>query len=352
MLNNPHEPFKIDQGFGDPVDYGFHDGLDTNGLGGGNTDCGTPLKMIAAGKKVHSSFSNFGFGNIFVQDAIVKGKTYWPRYCHLQKTVDSLVTGQLYPEGTIFNQMGTSGNSTACHLHWSVFKKRPPNDNWRMIAKTRAILDEYFIDPAEFVKLQTKPEKEVMPNTYKGYDLSNLESVHAAFDVVYRIQHDGEELVKKTDLEKLKNDVSDKNEELGSLKGKLGKLEERLKTIDEVHGQEVVALKIKYQQMVEDETVKLRSLLKDKDTEISTLNAQLLSKNSGFKDRLTSRKFLFSSITAIADLVVALAVLFGATPDPMALGQALTALHVAAATFVLPEAVSDHQERMTLANKV
>jgi len=352
MLINPHEPFKTDREFGKKVDYGFHDGIDTNGLGGGNTDCGTPLRMIAAGRKVHSSFSEAGFGNMYVQDATVKDTTYWIRCCHLQKPVDSLITGQLYPEGTIFNQMGTSGNSTACHLHWSVFKKRPPNDNWRMIAKTRAILDEYFIDPKEFVKLHTKPEKEVMPNTYKGYDLSNLESVHAAFDVVYRIQHDGEELVKKTDLEKLKKDLTAKTEELSNAKLELGKLREKLKTIEEVHAQDLTVSKQKYQQMVEDEARALKTQLVAKDLEISNLSTQLLSKSSGVKDRLTSRKFLLSSVTAIADLVVALAVLFGAKPDPMALGQALTALHVATASFIMPEAISDHQERMVLANKV
>lgn len=145
----PFFPFKVDAGFGEPRDYGLHDGADLNGLLGGNTDCGTPLFPVLEGLKIHLSYSNFGFGNIFVYKITFEGRDYYIRYCH----VSSILWGQ--PNVEQVNPvalMGTTGNSTACHLHVSVFKKLPVASNWRMIAKTRQILNEYFIDPILFFK--------------------------------------------------------------------------------------------------------------------------------------------------------------------------------------------------------
>ena len=142
----PFEPYKIDTNYGDPRSYGPHEGLDLNGLGGGNTDCGTPLKAIFDGEVVHTSSSTKDYGNLLVLNIKGPWGERWVRYCHCQELK---VAGGQVKLGDTVSLMGTTGNSTACHLHFDILKKAPLY--WRYYAKNMTELTEYFEEPIAFL---------------------------------------------------------------------------------------------------------------------------------------------------------------------------------------------------------
>lgn len=339
-MRYPFFPFKIDAQFGAVRSYGYHSGIDLNGLGGGNTDLNTPLFGISSGKKIESSLSDRAYGNILVYELRGPWGTYWCRYCHL----NSINPVDVFTENIVVAYMGSTGSSTAAHLHIDLFIKKPPF--WRFSAATIEQLHEYFIDPVVFFDTYKDFSGGGidMPATdssiYKGLDLSNKESMKVAVDVWDQVVHGGKELLEKEVLDKLREESK-----------KLGVVVEKLKGVEVAHEQEIIALKQQFQQQTKDETIRLKSIISDQDTQISTLNKQVLNTMGDWKSRFLSRKFLLAASTALFDLMVAVAILLGAKPDPGALAQVLTALHTAVALFAIPEAISDHQERMAFAPK-
>lgn len=141
----PFEPYKIDTYFNKPTSYGTHEGCDFNGLGGGNTDCGYELKSICSGEVVNVSTSSGNYGKLLVIKTTYSGTTYFVRYAHCQ---DILVqSGNRVREGQVVALMGSTGNSTACHLHLDVLKNNPPH--WRYYTQN---VTEWFVDPVWFIK--------------------------------------------------------------------------------------------------------------------------------------------------------------------------------------------------------
>ena len=160
MRKNPHTPYKLDQAFGLPTSYGPHEGWDTNVKGtSGNQDFGTFLYALPEKtpcKIVHTSFSNNGYGRLLVYEVNTPRGIRWIRYCHLSAVLQE---GQIDLAKPVA-RMGSTGFSTASHLHWDVLKKLPKNwygvTNWRFYAKNSKELAEYFIDPAEFISVWSK----------------------------------------------------------------------------------------------------------------------------------------------------------------------------------------------------
>lgn len=150
MRKNPFEPFKIDQKFGVPTSYGPHEGWDANGLGGGNSDCNTPLYPLMNGEVIHTSVSSKGYGRLLVYRVWTPRGYRYIRYAHLNKV---LVPSGKVTAKTVVALMGSTGNSTACHLHWDILKKIPPQNNWRWYPKNTAQLTEYMINPEEFIRV-------------------------------------------------------------------------------------------------------------------------------------------------------------------------------------------------------
>lgn len=150
MLRWPLELYRIEIGnsaFGAQRSYGLHSGLDVNVDGTwGNQDCGTQLFPIWPCEVTHVSDAQTGYGLILVYEIKGPWGARWVRYCHLEAIL------QAYGE---HNQniplclLGTTGNSTACHLHWDIFKKKPTN--WRKYARNQSDLDTYFENPVEFM---------------------------------------------------------------------------------------------------------------------------------------------------------------------------------------------------------
>lgn len=140
--------FNITAGnaFGAKVSYGYHSGNDVNGNGGGNTDCGTPLKAIANGVISSVISQASGYGRHLHLRFEVNGKSYWAHYCHCQEIY--VQAGQVVKEGDLIARMGTTGNSSHCHLHFEI-KNQPTGVDG--IAKTLEDLKKWE-NPWEFIK--------------------------------------------------------------------------------------------------------------------------------------------------------------------------------------------------------
>jgi murein DD-endopeptidase MepM/ murein hydrolase activator NlpD len=101
-------------GFGSRIDpfsgaLSFHQGVDIA------NDLGTPIKATADGVINYAEFERGGYGNLVV---INHGNGYITRYGHMQKYVCS--PGQHVKKGQIIGYCGTTGKSTAPHVHYEV----------------------------------------------------------------------------------------------------------------------------------------------------------------------------------------------------------------------------------------
>jgi murein DD-endopeptidase MepM/ murein hydrolase activator NlpD len=77
--------------------------------------CGTDVKAAGAGKVVEASSSAVGYGNRIV---IEHGDGMKTTYSHLQSI--GVSQGQQVSSGDSIADLGTTGNSTGCHLHFEV----------------------------------------------------------------------------------------------------------------------------------------------------------------------------------------------------------------------------------------
>lgn len=116
-LVSPVQKMVTSSGFGyriNPVTGAageFHNGLDFA------LACGTPVKAAAAGTVSETSSSAGGYGNrIVIKHAGGLSTTY----NHLQSI--SAAKGQKVSAGDKIAALGTTGNSTGCHLHFEVLK--------------------------------------------------------------------------------------------------------------------------------------------------------------------------------------------------------------------------------------
>lgn len=81
--------------------------------------CGTPIYAAASGR-VQWASSVYGFGNQVMMDhGIIKGNSVFTSYNHLSRFAVS--TGQYVARGQLVGYSGTTGTSTACHLHFEVY---------------------------------------------------------------------------------------------------------------------------------------------------------------------------------------------------------------------------------------
>lgn len=147
--------FYIADGFGTNRGTYYHEAVDINGRGGGNTDLGEPLKAISDGKLVYyhkGSHPTKGFGIHSVYSIDTAFGKRWVHYAHCMEK-DFLSGVQDVREGQMIARMGNSGTQYV-HLHMSIFKVDPgtlPN-GIDTIAKTKTQLNQWFEAPIEFIK--------------------------------------------------------------------------------------------------------------------------------------------------------------------------------------------------------
>ncbi len=91
----------------------LHDGTDFH------ANCGTPVYAAADGRVI-SEYFNAGYGNrIIVDHGFVQGVSLSTSYNHLTSFVAGV--GSQVDRGQLIAYSGTTGYSTACHLHFMVY---------------------------------------------------------------------------------------------------------------------------------------------------------------------------------------------------------------------------------------
>ena len=81
--------------------------------------CGTKIYAAAEGR-VEWARNVGGFGNqVMIDHGIVKGNSVFTSYNHLSRF--SVSTGQYVTRGQVIGYSGSTGTSTACHLHFEVY---------------------------------------------------------------------------------------------------------------------------------------------------------------------------------------------------------------------------------------
>jgi murein DD-endopeptidase MepM/ murein hydrolase activator NlpD len=91
----------------------LHDGTDFH------ADCGTPVYAAADGR-VMSEYFNVGYGNrLLIDHGFVHGVSLSTSYNHLSSYVAGV--GEQVNRGELIAYSGTTGWSTACHLHFMVY---------------------------------------------------------------------------------------------------------------------------------------------------------------------------------------------------------------------------------------
>lgn len=92
--------------------YALHNGTD---FGGG---CGVTLPAAASGRVVSTYYSSSYGNRVIIYVGQVNGKNLTIIYNHLSRDVVS--TGQRVSRGQVIGYSGSTGWSTACHLHFTV----------------------------------------------------------------------------------------------------------------------------------------------------------------------------------------------------------------------------------------
>jgi murein DD-endopeptidase MepM/ murein hydrolase activator NlpD len=93
--------------------YKLHDGTDFR------AHCGTPIRAAAAGRVLWVRYRG-GYGNqVAIDHGVVGGNPLMTSYSHLSRY--SAYWGERVSAGEIVGYSGTTGYSTACHLHFMVY---------------------------------------------------------------------------------------------------------------------------------------------------------------------------------------------------------------------------------------
>lgn len=97
------------------IDYGGRGGYVHAGIDYG-ASCGSPVTSAGDGEVFIAGWSGSGGIVVAVDHGIRGGKGFATRYHHLSATNVSL--GQKVKRGDVIGMVGTTGNSTGCHLHF------------------------------------------------------------------------------------------------------------------------------------------------------------------------------------------------------------------------------------------
>ena len=99
------------------IDYGgrggyVHAGVDW-GFGG---QCGSPVHAAADGEVWMAGWGGSSGNKVTISHGVVKGRALATNYHHMQRIVVGV--GQNVKQGQLVGYVGTTGNSTGCHMHF------------------------------------------------------------------------------------------------------------------------------------------------------------------------------------------------------------------------------------------
>ena len=158
-----------------------HNGLDY-GL-----PTGTPILAPHGGRIIEATNDPTGYGLYVKIENNVEGSVL----AHLRNF--AVKVGDQVAESQVIGYSDNTGNSTGPHLHWGYYK----------FPRNRQNGYAGFIDQAPL--LPSRDSGTTQGNMYKGYDLTNKESMKIAVDVLVKLQSG--ELVEKVKLDEEKNKV-------------------------------------------------------------------------------------------------------------------------------------------------
>ena len=227
-MRYPVNNFKIEWNvvagnpFGATTPYGFHDGVDINDNGGGNSDLGKEIFAIANGELVYyhsAKHPTSGFGYHSVYKITGAWGTRWVHQAHCMQ--DITPAPKAVSENERIARVGNSG-TTYAHIHFAVFKVDPvtlPN-GIDTVAATQKQLNDWWEDPIKFIESQIQPEQMVtIPQ-------KELDAIRKARDDNYN----NWQAAKKT-AEELKLQLGVSTNQITALQNQVGKLKELGKQI-------------------------------------------------------------------------------------------------------------------------
>lgn len=94
----------------------LHDGADIGGA------CNSPIYAAQSGKviKTGAGYSGGSGNNVRIDHGRIEGRNIQTAYLHMARFI--VVAGQHVNKGDLVGYVGSSGLSTACHLHLSLYK--------------------------------------------------------------------------------------------------------------------------------------------------------------------------------------------------------------------------------------
>lgn len=122
-------PFRISARLTSPFGYRIHPILGTRILHEGTdlaAECGTPLYGVRAGTVIMSGYNDVSGNFIRINHGIINGQSYITHYSHMSQILVS--PGQSVDTSTTVGLTGTTGRSTGCHLHLTLFLDGTPVD--------------------------------------------------------------------------------------------------------------------------------------------------------------------------------------------------------------------------------
>lgn len=105
-------------------DSGYHQGVDLL------ASCGTPLFAAASGVVRVSQESFGGYGVAVTIDHVLNGQRVSTLYGHMTHGSRQVQSGQPVQAGQLIGFVGSTGSSTACHLHFEVHINNSVVDPW------------------------------------------------------------------------------------------------------------------------------------------------------------------------------------------------------------------------------
>lgn len=105
-------------------DSGYHQGVDLLAAGG------TPIYAAAAGVVRVSQESLGGYGVAVTIDHVIAGQRVSTLYAHMRYGSRQVVSGQTVQAGQLIGLVGSTGSSTANHLHFEVHINGTVADPW------------------------------------------------------------------------------------------------------------------------------------------------------------------------------------------------------------------------------
>lgn len=103
----------------------WHSGIDI-----GNHRCGDVIQAVGAGTVVVDGIPSWSGGArmVRIDHGVIEGYHYRTDYYHLAS--EGVSVGQHVAAGQAIGACGSSGNSTGCHLHFAVKRRKVGSSGW------------------------------------------------------------------------------------------------------------------------------------------------------------------------------------------------------------------------------